>query len=175
MATLSSPVNPVVMKTTFLLIVFALTGLSHTIAQSKSFRALEHKFSSADNVHAFATSGFLARTVLWLAGENEFKKAIKEVRNIRIITIPQSAFAERHVSVEGFKEIVLKDDYYPLAQIRENREEVTVYIQSLKTSSLNRYLILIHNPEEVVAVEFKGYIDTDVLNRKYHETLTYNP
>jgi hypothetical protein len=163
------------MKTTLLLIAFAITGVSHAIAQSKSFQALAHKFSSTDDVHTFTTSGFLARTVLWLAGENEFKKAIKEVRKIRVMSIPLSAFADHHVSVEGFKEVLLKDQYSQLAQIRENSEEVTVYIQSAKTSSLNRYLILIHNPEEVVAVELKGYIDADVLNRKYHQRLTYNP
>ena len=91
------------------------------------------------------------------------------------MSIPMSAFAENHVSVGGFKEVILKDQYNQLAQVRENHEEVTVYIQSPKTSSLNRYLILIHNPEEVVAVELKGYIDADALNRKYHEPLTYNP
>lgn len=164
-----------VMKTILLLIAFAITGVPHTIAQSKSFQALGHKFSSTDNVHTFTTSGFLARTVLWLAGENAFRKDIKKIRTIRIMSIPTSAFPERQVSVEGFKTVLLKDQYNALVQVREHGKEVTVYIQSPKTSSLNRYLMLIQNPEEVVAVELTGYIDADVLKRKYHEPLSYNP
>lgn len=30
---------------------------------------------------------------------------------------------------------------------------------------MNRYLILIENPEQVVAVEIKGYIDADLLRQ----------
>ncbi|MGC1241696.1 MAG: DUF4252 domain-containing protein [Chryseosolibacter sp.] len=163
------------MKTLFLIITLAGSALTQSIAQSKSFQALENKFSAAENVHSFTTSGFLARTMLWLAGEHEFKSAIKEVKHIRLITIPKSAFADRGVSLEGFKKVVRDDRYEELARARETREEVTVYLQPLKNSPLNRYLILIDNPDEVVAVEIKGYIDVNLLHRKYRQNLTYNP
>ena len=155
------------MKRTVVFAVFLLAAISESGAQSESFRTLEKKFSSDENVFTFSTSGVFARAVLWLAGEHEFKSAIKQVKNIRLITIPATAFGQNKVSVTGFKKIVAEDAYEELALVRDRGEEVTLYVQSLKNSSFNRYLILIDNPEEVVAVEIKGYIDPSLLNNQH--------
>lgn len=155
------------MKRTVVFVAFLLAGISESGAQSESFQALEKKFSSEENVFTLSTSGVFARTVLWLAGEHEFKRAMKQVKNIRLITIPATAFEQNKVSVAGFKKIVAEDSYEELALVRDRVEEVTLYVQSLENSSLNRYLILIDNPEEVVAVEIKGYIDPGLLNNQH--------
>jgi hypothetical protein len=162
------------MNRILVLIAVVIAGLSETFAQSKSFQALETKFSSDEDVSTFSTSGFFARSILWLAGEQEFKKVIKEVKNIRLITIPKSAFAEHGVSVNGFKKAVGNDSYEEVATVREEREEVTIYVQSHENSSFNSYFILIDNPEEVVAVEIKGYIDVSLLNNQ-QRNLSFKP
>ncbi|HET9487694.1 MAG TPA: DUF4252 domain-containing protein [Chryseosolibacter sp.] len=154
------------MKHSTILLVVFLAAVSTSLAQSHSFRALENKFSSADEVYSFETSGFLARTVLWLAGEHEFNRAIKKVKNIRLITIPKSAFAEQGLSVEGFTKVLNNDAFHELANARDHGDHVVVYLQTLKNSSNNRYFVLIDNPDEVVAVEIKGHIDITLLNNK---------
>ena len=158
------------MKRSAIILVVFLTAVSASIAQSHSFQALENKFSSTDEVYSFETSGFLARTVLWLAGEHEFNRAIKQVKHIRLISIPKSAFAEQGLSVEGFRKVLNNDAYEELANVREHGDQVSVYLQPMKRSSSNRYLVLIDNPDEVVAVEIKGHIDISLLNNKEQNT-----
>ena len=153
------------MKARTLIIVVLSLSFATAMAQSRSFQILKEKFSGSRNVHAFTTSGFFARTVLWLAGEHEFNKSIRQVKNIRLISIPKSAFEEKDVTLGGFKKIVLNEAYAPLLNVRENCDEVSIYMQSLETSSMNRYLILIDNPGEVVAVEIRGNIDINDIHK----------
>ena len=159
------------MKRIILLVVIVLGANSRTPAQSRSFQALENKFASAADVHTFNTSGLFARTLLWLAGEHEFRKAVKEVKAIRLMTIPVTAFEKHAVSLNGFKKVVKADVFEELVSMRYGRDEVTVYLQTGKHAATNRYLILIYNPEEVVAVEIKGYINVDQLNSQNRNIL----
>jgi len=154
------------MKRTAVIIALLAAGTIFAFGQSRSFQALEHKFSANEDVYSFSTSGFFARTVLWLAGEHEFKKSIKQIKKIHVITIPKSAFSGNDVSVRGFKKVVRGESFEELAVIRDQGDEVSIYFQRLKNSSINRYLILIDNPEELVAVEIKGYIDVNLLNNQ---------
>lgn len=149
-----------------LLILAALSigGLSESNGQSQSFQTLKNKFSSADDVYSFKIQGFLARTVLRLAGEHEFKRAVKNVKSIRMITIPKSAFIEKSATVNGFKKVMASDSFQSLMTVREGADEMGIYVQSSNKPSLNRYLILIENLHEVVAVELKGYIDLKQLH-----------
>jgi hypothetical protein len=48
-----------------LLFLISTVGFS----QSKSFEILRDKFHGCENVFAFNTSGFIARTILWVGGE----------------------------------------------------------------------------------------------------------
>jgi len=154
------------MKYTSLAIAFILAVTTSGFAQSQSFQTLEKKFALNDDVRSFSTSGFLARNILWLAGEHEFKKAIRQVKNIRIITIPKHAFIENQVSVQGFKKVIHRDSFEEVASVRDQGDDVSIFIQPLKNSSLNRYLILIDNTCEVVVVEIKGHIDVNLLNQR---------
>jgi hypothetical protein len=155
------------MRSATLLSFFVLTGvIAH--AQSESFVTLKNKFSGVENVHSFSTSGFLARTALWLAGEHEFNDAVKEIRNVRFITIPKTAFAEQQVTLNGFKKIVRRDSYQELACVRDHGDEVTLYIQTATRSKTNRYLVLVDNDNDVVAIEIKGYIDPDIMLKNSH-------
>jgi hypothetical protein len=151
------------MKSICITIILSITALAFVGAQSHSFKTLKEKFSESEDVQTFKASGFLARTVLWIAGEKEFIRAIKKVKNIRLITIPKSAFEEQSVSVGGFKKVLTIDSYEELALISDRSDAVGVYLQSNENSNINRYFILIDNPQEVVAVELKGYIDPEIL------------
>ncbi len=147
-----------------ILLLFAASSLSN--AQSRSFKTLRDKFSSSEDVFSFRTSGFLSRTLLSLAGEHGLKDAIREVKSIRLLSIPNAAFAAQQVSLRGFKNIVRKDGFEELAVIRKEGNEVNVYHQPDQNSNTNLYLILMQDGEHVTALEIKGYINPEILNRK---------
>lgn len=150
----------------FLLVAAFAACISNAMAQSQSFKTLQNAFAEQDDVHCFTTSGMLARTVLWLAGEHEFKKAIRNVKHIRIMTVPKSAFEDQKLTVHGLQKIIRRDSYEELASVREEGALVTVYLQEIKRSRFNRYLILIDNVSELVALEVKGFIDPTLLNKR---------
>jgi hypothetical protein len=153
-----------------LLLMISVSGFS----QSKSFATLQDKFAHRSNVFSVNTSGFLARTILWMAGEHEFNKAIRDVRNVRLITIPKSAFHSENVSLKGFKEFIKTDSFEELTHVRDNGDDVTLYLQSKKTTKNNRYMLLIDSDQEVVAIEIRGYIDPELLfNHKNDVNLSY--
>ncbi|HEX8038844.1 MAG TPA: DUF4252 domain-containing protein [Chryseosolibacter sp.] len=153
------------MKTIVVLVAFLLAEPSLSMAQSRSFLTLKNKFSSTEDVFSFRASGFLSRSILRLAGEREFSRAIRKVKNIRLLTIPTAAFSAQRVSVNGFRNIVRNDGFEQLAVVRENGNEVNVYLQPVKNSKINRYLILIQDEAQVTAVEIKGYIDPERLKK----------
>jgi Domain of unknown function (DUF4252) len=158
------------MKTTISTLVLSFP-LSSAFAQSDSFSLLKEKFKRQDDVVSFSTSGFFARTILWMAGEHEFTDAVKDIKNIHLITIPKAAFTEAGVSVNGFKKILVKDSFEELANIKEDGDDVTFFLQSTKSKD-NRYVILVEEKDEVVAIEIRGYIDVEKLMKC--ESITYN-
>lgn len=160
------------MKFAAVYFILIIAGISAAKAQSHSFETLKKKFSGNENVHSFNAAGFLARSVLWLSGEKEFTRAIQEIKHIRLITIPISAFEEKGLSVRGFTKILRRDAFEELALFRNESDLLTVYLQTNQDHDENRYFLLIENPHEVVAVEIKGYIDPNLLHTK-KENLTY--
>ncbi len=153
--------------TTILFVSITVSGF----AQSKSFRTLQDKFSDDEEVYCFHTSGFLARTVLWVAVEQEFTKAIKDIENMSLITVPKSAFASKGVSVSGYKAILRKNLFEELAHVDKHGDHVTLYMKSIKNGN-SRYMILIEEPGTVVVIEFEGYVDPNLMLK--HEKLSYN-
>lgn len=162
--------NSIIMKSILTTLFLALT-ISTSFAQSDSFMNLKEKFSDQEDVFSFGTSGFFARTILWMAGEHEFTEAIKEVKSIRLITIPKTAFENESVTVNGFKKVLLKDSFEELANVKEDGDDVTIYLQSTK-SKTNRYMILVEEKDEVVAIEIRGYIDPNLLVK--NKELSFN-
>jgi hypothetical protein len=148
-------------------IIFASSILliaTSTFGQSNSYQALKNNFSDRPNVHNFNVNGFFCRLVLGMAGEWEFKEAIEDVQQVRLITIPSEEFKAQGLSVNGFKKLLAKDSFEELASIRDNGDDVNFYLQS--TGRKNRYVILIQEPDEVVVVELKGSIDVNMLMDK---------
>ncbi len=160
------------MKKIALSILLALLLAStSTFAQSESFFILKEKFAGERDVHHFAVSGFLARTVLWMADEHEFYNAIKEVRNIRLIVIPKDAFKSQEVTVNGFKKVLQNDGFEELLRVKDNGDDVTLYLQSASKKK-DRYFVIVEERDEVVAIELKGLIDPDFIVK--NQGIAYN-
>jgi hypothetical protein len=150
------------MKSIATSVLLTLLFSSAAFAQSESFKILHEKFAGAPNVVTFRTSGALTRSVLGIAGERNIKKAIRDVRSVRLIVIPRSEFREKQVTLSGFQKIAEKDSFEPLVKVRDGGDDVTLLVQTLKKKD-PRYLFLIDNDNEIVVVEVKGQIDERLL------------
>lgn len=145
-----------------ILLLSALTAS----AQSESFNTLRGKFRGQPDVVCFSASGLLARTALAIAGEHDYKKAIRHIKNFRLVTIPKEAFAHANVTVNGFKNILIKDSFVELTTIRDHGDDVSLYVQEGKKKKHDKYFILIDDDNEVIGIEIKGYIDPNVLTKQ---------
>ena len=141
-------------------ILTAVIGTS--LAQSNSFNTFREKFSGEEDVHHFSINGFFARAIVRLATEDPMNEAVKEVKNVRFVTVPKAAFEKQKVTVNGFKYELKRDDFEELAHAREHGKNITLYIQSTLKHD-NRYMVLIDEPYVVTLVEFRGKVDPDVL------------
>lgn len=152
------------MKTIFttVILIISATALS---AQSDTFITLRDKFRGQENVLTFSTSGVFARALLFFAGEHDFREAIARVQSISMITVPKKAFEEANVSVGGLKKLARKESFEEMIRIQDHGDDVTVFVREGKHNRSNRYFILIDDSYELVAIEIKGYIDPECLNR----------
>jgi hypothetical protein len=168
--------NSTTMKTSLLTVTFAFVITIIASAQSESFMMLRDKFRGSENVFSFGTSGFIAKTVLWVAGEREYKEVFRDITNIRMIVIPRKAFHKKHVTVRGFKKAAKNTDQYEeVLTIRDGNDDVSVLLQEdKKKNKRNHYLMLVEDNSEVVAVEMSGYIDLQELRQSYENSRTKN-
>lgn len=150
------------MKTLCTGVILSLLLTTSVYSQSDSFIALKEKFAYHQDVYSFSTGTFLGTAILKMAGEHEFYNAVKDVRRISIIGIPRDAFKHENVSVSGFKKAMRKDSYNELARMKDNGDAVTFYMKSTESKN-NRYMILVEDSDNVVAIELTGYIDPEFL------------
>jgi hypothetical protein len=155
-----------------LLILAIVVGFS-AFGQSAPYRALKGKFKGHEDVFAFSANGLVARTALKLAGERDFRKGIQYIRSIRIISIPKSAFEREHVTVKGFRKVIAAHSFEEMLAIKDHGDDVMIYMQEGKKKRDNRYLVLVDDKEDVVALEIRGYIDPRALRQ--HSDLNANP
>jgi Domain of unknown function (DUF4252) len=133
-----------------------------SFSQSNGMHVLKNRFKGESNVHHFHIDGLLAKAAFKLAGDYEYKDAIKEVKSIEFITIPQEVFQSQHVTVKGYKNFLIENNFSELIEVKDNGELVTIYIAP-NTGKHERYLIVVDGRSEVVVIEMKGYIDTSKL------------
>jgi hypothetical protein len=151
------------MKKYFILIALTIV-ITRSNAQSESYQTIKDTFKGGEDVHAFSVSGFLCRTVLWMADEHEFAEAITDIKNIKLIVVPREEFSTRGLSVNGFKKVLKKDSFQELAHFRDHDDLATIFLQeSPKSKMRDRYFILVEADEEVVAIEMKGTVDMNAL------------
>ena len=159
------------MKSLVTSVILSVLFVSTATAQQGSFETLRQKFSGQNDVFCISTSGFLARTVLWMADEHEFTEAIRDIHNIRLITIPKSAFEARKVSVSGFKNVMRKDSFEELARISDHGDDVSIYLKTTPNRD-NRYIVLVEESDNVVVIEFRGYVDPALILN--HDKISFN-
>lgn len=150
------------MKTTSIGVILSLIITCDAFSQSDSFYALKEKFAYHSDVYSFSTGTFLGTAILKLAGEHEFYNAVKDVRRVSVIGIPRHAFAQEDVSVAGFKKVIHRDDFKELVKMKDNGDVITFYMKSTESRD-NRYMILVEDSDNVIAIELMGYIDPDLL------------
>lgn len=160
------------MKSLYIVFIALVLSVTSSLAQSKSYLALKEKFKTEPDVHSFSFSGWMGRLILNMAGEHEFRNAIKDLNHMRLITIPRLAFSAQQVTVKGFKKLLKQDSFEELAFIRDNGEEVSIYLRE-GNNHKNHYFVLIEEEREVVAIELKGYLDPKLLNAE-NTTLAVN-
>jgi hypothetical protein len=153
--------------------IVLLVVTSPVFAQSESYRMLKDRFSGRHDVFSFRTSGFFARSILRIAGEHEFTRAISDVRNIRLTVIPKKAFRQEGVTVNGFIKVAKSDSFEELVHVRDHGDDVTVLLQGSGKGIDNRYLLLVDNDDEVVAIEIRGYIDPDLINARDNDKIAF--
>lgn len=159
------------MKT--ILSVILILGAVAAQAQSEAYQTMREKFRGEENVFAFGASGFFARAILGMAGEHDYKRAIKDVRNMRFIVVPKKAFHDQHVTVGGLKKVLRADGFHELAHVRDRGEDISLFLQEGKRDKDDRYFLLVEEQDEVVAFEIRGYVDPEEL-KKLSGNVSYN-
>ncbi len=162
------------MKTSILTLAFVAFVTVSVSAQSESFLMLKSKFRGSENVFSFGTSGFLAKTILWAAGEREYKQVFRDVRHVQMIIIPKKSFRQKNVTLGGFKKAAKKEDRFEeVMTIHDEGDDVSLLLQAGEKNSINRYLLLVEDNSEVVAIELVGYIDQQALRESFKRPNNY--
>jgi hypothetical protein len=155
------------MKSKFLLIGLLFTAVS-AFAQSNSFLTLKEKFRGEENVFAIGAGRFWIKTALLFIDEKDLRYHFRDVRHVRMITIPQKAFREKNLKLSGFKKILAKDDFEEVASVKERGTHVEIYMKSFDRNE-NAYFILIDERSEVTALEIIGNIDPKGIVNDYRK------
>ena len=150
------------MKTFSAGVILSLFLVTTGFSQSDSFIALKEKFAYHQDAYSFSTSAFWGGALVWLAGEHEFYDAIKQIKQISLISVPKAAFRYEEVTVAGFKKVVRQDSFQELAHMKENGDVITFYMKSTGSKN-NRYMILVEDSDNLIAIELTGYIDPEFL------------
>ena len=146
---------------------------TQAFCQSDSYVTIKDTFKGGEDVHSISVSGFLARTVLWMADEHEFRDMITDIKSIKLITIPIEQFKEKGVTVNGFKKILNQDSFHELGHVRDHGDLVTFFIQENGKHKLkDRYFIIVEEKDEVIGIEMRGAVDVNAL-LKYSKQVAY--
>jgi hypothetical protein len=154
------------MKRIFLVLAM-VCATSLSFGQSDSYRMLRAQFEDSDEVKSYRLSGFMCKIIVNIIEDDDDNvvEALKQVKKVRVMTIPKSEFELRNVTVKGFKSRLPKDNFELMADFDHGDESVAFYHRAEKKNK-NRYFVVIDDHNQVIAIEMKGYIDPAVLNDK---------
>lgn len=159
-----------------LIVILLSSAVSISFGQSQSFKTLSNKFADEDNVFTIKTSGLITRSVLKIAGEDDVRDALRDIKKVRMIVIPEAAFHIKDVSPEGFiKYAQSTDGFEEVLRARDGKENVTLLVKKGTENKQDRYLFVIDSGNEIVVAEMKGTIDykkmfEDSKNVKYSKS-----
>jgi len=150
-------------KASLIFCLLLVSGFSY--GQSNSYRMLRNQFEDSPEVKSYKLSGFLCKIIVKIVEDDDEKlaRALKEVRHVRVMTIPKEEFSAQKVTVSGFKSRLPKDNFEVMADIKDGDGSVAVFHRQEKKNK-NRYFVIIEDSNEVLAIEMKGYIDPTILS-----------
>jgi hypothetical protein len=157
------------LKNIFALAFLLLVSLS-AFSQSAGMHAMKQRFKGADDVHHFKVGGALARMAFKFIDDEEFKEAVRDVKSVEFITIPREQFKREGVTIRGYQNFLKENHFDELMHVRDNSDNVSVYLAPESTGKYDRYLILVDNDREVVLIELKGRIDPTKLSGAKNRT-----
>lgn len=128
-------------------------------AQSKSYQDLRRNFGGEPEVKSFGFGAPVCRLLVGMLEreDEDISEVLRGVKHVRFMTIPTDAFADRGLSVRGFKSRLEKDNFDLMAAFRDDGSDFAIYHRP--ESKADRYFLLIEDGDELVAVEMKGFID----------------
>lgn len=155
--------QPQHMKKIFL--VLAMTCAAGILnAQSDSYRMLRSQFDDSPDVRSYRLRGLMIRLVAEIVEDEDERLAasLRDVKRVRLMIIPKEEFAQKGVTVSGFKSRLPKDKFELMGDFRDEGGSVAFYHRAEKRGK-NCYFVIIDQDDEVVAIEMKGYIDPAVM------------
>ena len=91
-----------------------------------------------------------------------------------MIIIPKKSFRQKNVTLGGFKKAAKKEDRFEeVMTIHDEGDDVSLLLQAGEKNSINRYLLLVEDNSEVVAIELVGYIDQQALRESFKRPNNY--
>ena len=141
------------------LLAFSIAGYS----QSKSFLTLQDRFEGRKDVTHLNISSFFVRMALCLASEDLNSDEISNIGRLHLMVIPKDHFAADGVTLNGYIRFVeKKDSFEELINIKDKKDNVRLFVKT-RDKYTSRYLLLVDDEDEVVAIEFSGNINPDKL------------
>lgn len=149
----------------FLLLLLLVCAANLSYAQSQSYRMLRDQFEDSPEVKSYRLSGLMCKIIVNIVEDDDERlaAALKEVRKVRLMTIPKREFDAHQVTVKGFKARLPKDNFELLADFDKGGESVAFY-HRVEKKNKNRYFVIIDEGDKVIAIEMKGYIDPVILS-----------
>ena len=151
------------MKKLFLALVMICAAGSLN-AQSNSYRMIRSQFNDNPDVKSYHLRGWMIRLVAEIVEDEDerLSASLREVKRVRLITIPKEEFAREGVTVSGFKSRLPNDKFELMGDFRDEGGSVAFYHRTEKRGK-NCYFVIIDQDDEVIAIEMKGYIDPAIM------------
>jgi len=104
--------------------------------------------------------------------EEELKGMMNGIDHVRFIVIPKEEFKDQNLTVNGFRKVIANDSYEEVMSIHDKGDHINIFHRT-EGNKKNRYFVLIEQPDEVVALELKGYIDPELFKNE-NNRITFN-
>jgi hypothetical protein len=133
-------------------------------AQSKSYKTLHSQFADGEDVKSYRLRGLMIRLVAEIVEDEDQRlaAALRDVKRVRLMTIPKEEFTVRDVTVSGFKSRLSSDRFELMGDFRDEEGSVAFFHREEKRGK-NCYFVIIDQDDEVIAIEMKGYIDPVIM------------
>ncbi len=146
-----------------LLLLIVLTAPLSVYAQSDVFQTFRKKFRGEEGAHYLNVSGFVVRTMLAIADEDEARRAMKDISRIHLMVVPREAFSTKRVTVAGFKRVMQDNHFEHVLDAKDGSDKVAIYSYTPSRREDQSHLMVIESDDNVLLIEFSGFVDEQYL------------